>query len=146
MPLINFDFAGALPLARSLRIQADLIRSRSAIRRRVAEAALVDWAGPHADTFKIAMLDQDDLASRTEQMLRDDADAWAQAWADAMNAENERRYQDAVDRAREDWSWVVRISEAFAGDGIPDSVGAPPAPLTAPRPPQYWTTGEFWHE
>lgn len=135
MRSIHFDFDGALPLARSLWDLASEVEQRLATRTEAAEQALVSWTGGHAKTFKIAMANQQVLTNNTVRTLRDDAEAWASAWSNAMNYENQRRYQEAT-------RWD-RYTGAARNSFLPIT---PPRFVSSPSAPRFSPTGELWHE
>lgn len=134
MRFIHFDFDGALPLARTLWDLASEVEQRLATRTAAAERALINWKGEHADTFKIAMANQQVLTDSTARTLRDDAEAWASAWSRAMNSENRRRYQEA----RQDQYTVPGWTQS--------RVIIPPRTVRPPSAPGFFPTGDFWHE
>lgn len=89
----------ALDLARRLSeastTVADLTGGASG---RMADKAIAvrEWVGPHRDTFELLFENEMSSAGLAESRLEDEADDWARFWAMAMNARNDRLYDEAT--------------------------------------------------
>ena len=132
---VEFDYDGALLMARRLWALADALESVMAGREGAAAEALVDWKGPHATSFleRIAVerVDVNGVASQ----FREASYAWAAAWKDAIDQQNR------ILQARR-WEYNKDHQGLF---GHLDGVERPhdPAPRPLPAPPEFQPTGEF---
>lgn len=137
---VRFDYDGSLQLARDLWALADELDAVATDRRAAAVDALVDWLGPTSDRFggriDVELADLHRIAAD----LRTGAQAWAQAWADALNLQNRRLYARACAVARRERSMFDSlVGGLFGHDDLP------PAPATRATPiaPYFAATGGF---
>jgi class 3 adenylate cyclase len=134
---VRFDYDGALRLARSLWAYADELEAAKAERKTEAEHALRTWKGPYATEFVGRGNDEQTSISALIAALRSDADAWAQAWKNAMDEQNRRLYARRVARMKEERSVAAKIGDWLTGFEAPP----PPAPLPKPGPAGFYPTG-----
>ena len=137
---VRFDYDGSLQLARELWALADEVDAVATDRHAAADEALVDWLGPTRDRFggrvDVEVADLHRIAAD----LRGGAQAWAQAWADALNLQNQRLYARAVDRAKRNRSTLDKfVGGLFGHDDLP----SPPYVRATPAAPFFATTGGF---
>lgn len=145
---------GALQFARELRDAGEDVQTMSSGARaggggggRAGDAATVmrQWIGPHRDTFEELMAAEMRSAQLTRTRLDEEADAWAQFWAEATNARQQRLYEEELadhrravehfntanaayqDAIEEDPSSVVFLSAPRRPIGP-----TPPVPVTVP--------------
>jgi len=58
--------------------------------------ATASWVGPHRETFESLFENEMQSVRATERALENEADAWARFWARAINARNDRLYDQAM--------------------------------------------------
>ncbi len=124
---IAFDYSGSLELARRLVALADQLDDAFLARRGVFDLALAAWSGPRRD--HVANLLQHELvrARQVEMSLRMEADAWARAWARAVDEHNQLMWRSTIDAA------------AVEGSPVPFGSAAP-IPAEVPVAPAYLPT------
>lgn len=132
-PDVNFDFQGALSLARQYHAMAGTISSYQSHRDSLAATALTDWQGVYAGQFTSRMKTSDGTAAELEAAVRSTAGLWAEAWAHAAWQQQRvewARYCQKLDNQR---SELTKIKDWFTGDStkFPPAPGQPPVP-TAP--------------
>jgi hypothetical protein len=141
MPVSQTDLDAVLRHCRTLLDVADELSSITTARADAATGALQRWNGDYADQFRTRMDHESlDLRARDRQ-LRADADSWARIWAQALNEENHRRRQDAVQAERDRRGFGEQFVDIFHGDDSERQVRAyhnAPVPTAASR---YQATG-----
>ncbi len=128
---VQFDFDGALRLARKLWALADEIDVRRRSRRSNANSARAKWEGPLVSEFDA--LDESEWANaeKIAQQLRDEARLWGEAWAGAMNQQNKNNRMAEVERVRDERGRLEKLNDTvnpFASDDSDDQVPMPPYP------------------
>lgn len=133
---------GALQMARHLREASEDVRvlvSGAPVggggggRVGAAAVAMRNWIGPHRITFEQMIENEVASAETARTRLDDEADAWAQFWADATNARQQRHYDEAMSDHRRAMN---RYHQDFAA--YQDAIASDPAStiyLPAPRRP-----------
>lgn len=139
---------GALQLARELRDAGEDVQILSSGARvgaggggRAGDAAMAmrQWIGPHRDTFEQLIQNEMASAQLTRSRLDEEADAWAQFWAEATNARQQRLYEEAMADHRRAVEHYHREFDAYQeAIGTDPSatiyLSAPPRPV-GPTPP-----------
>ncbi len=90
MEVTDEELEAVLRHCRSLADAAEELEATGARLLTAAERALRAWTGPRADEFAAAVAEQETSLAAAGRALRAEADAWAQAWADAVNAQRAR--------------------------------------------------------
>lgn len=141
---VDFDFDGALELARSLWALAEEVSEEEQGRQQDAETALARWAGPYALQFTERRANEFQSSMNVWNGLRANAEAWAAAWVDAMEQQNKNNRAAAVQEHRDDRSWIHRQwdEKGFGEDDSESKVAAAQRPAT-PRPPSFTPTASF---
>lgn len=136
---VNFDFDGALQLARGLWALADDLETEDNGRGGEAEVAKAKWRGAYGDEF--ARRRDDEYTSRTRVVdgLRRDAKEWAKAWAKAMTQQNKNNRAAKVEQQKQKRSNMEKFADIFVGDDSDDLV-ASARTATAPQPPGFLPT------
>ena len=98
MGSVRFDYGGALALAATLWRLADDVEALATARERASTEASAEWEGSYGAQFDVASVDAVSRARAVATTLRADAGAWAQAWAKAMDDQNDITYQQEHDR------------------------------------------------
>jgi hypothetical protein len=133
---VQFDYEGALSLARNLWSFAQDLETAAANRLTSASAALKDWKGAYGDQFATrANNEQTDLATVVAG-LRTEADGWAAAWKDAMDEQNRRLYARKVDKMKEDRNLLEKAGDFFTGFDYPPE----PSPVSKPTAGGFYAT------
>ena len=112
---------------------------------RVAEAenVLRVWSGSHARTFAARATDEDTETRGCVVLLHQQADQWAQLWADTVNEINRRRRESAVAELSSSRGFLERGADLLLGDDSGD-LTAEFVAVTVPRADQrYAATGEL---
>ncbi|MGF1599907.1 MAG: hypothetical protein ACFCVK_23860 [Acidimicrobiales bacterium] len=150
---VDFDYDGALHLARELHAAAGELERLAAERRAVIAAALASWRGPFADDFRVRADVEADETRRVVAALVVEALDWAQAWSDAVNEHNRRARQrrlDELDAARGagdrlvDWltGGDPAVGDSAVGDSaVGDSAVGDVVWVAPPRSPDFLPTG-----
>lgn len=103
-----------------------------------------DWVGPHKDTFELLFNNERDSIAQTLSQMNDEADAWAEFWATAINARNARLHEEAVNRHNAAMgAYRQQAADAWeAANEDPDNpqVVYLPSPPIAPTPKPLVTT------
>lgn len=99
MTVTEEELAAVLRHCRALAAAADELSTLLQRRVAAAEGALARWRGPSARAFAARTAADDDAARAGIRLLRVEADAWARAWADAVN---EHRARQAAEPATVD--------------------------------------------
>lgn len=136
---VEFDFAGSLQLARDLWALADEILTEDNGREQQFTTAKEKWLGPYGEQFVGRRSDERTSRGTVVSAMRDDARAWAQAWATAMNQQNKNNRAAEVERIRDDRGLLEQGSDFFFGDDSDDQVPMPPEPAV-PTPPGFAPT------
>jgi uncharacterized protein YukE len=84
----TFDHAKAYAASDALRTTADLIQNRTATRDQLAQQALKNWTGPHADRFRGHLKSIEDDAAGVIKLLR--------TLADSIDTASTNAYKDGV--------------------------------------------------
>lgn len=92
MTVTEEELAAVLRHCRSLLAAAEELAMLLERRVGLVEEALVRWRGPTAVAFAAQAGSDDAVARAAVGLLRAEADAWARAWADAVNDHNARRW------------------------------------------------------
>lgn len=137
---VVFDFDGSLRLARRLWATADDLDAVTRDRQRMAEAALVDWSGAHAEVFALRMDEEAVTTGRLTVQLRGEAEGWADEWRKAIDQENRNRHAAAVRRVESQRGFLDGLVGWIAGHD-----DLPPEPRAAVRPlaPAFLPTRSF---
>src|SRR6188472_931146 len=95
---VKFDFEGSLELARQLWALAADVETADAGRQKDFDVAKAKWSGAYGDEF--ATRRDAELSSRVNvaRGLRRDANAWAAAWATALEQQNKNNRAAEVER------------------------------------------------
>jgi hypothetical protein len=136
---VDFDYDGALSLARQFWSLADLVDQTSSSRQGLAAGAKVGFSGQYAGQFTQRMTVEAANAASVSQALRDAATQCAEVWAGARNEESRRRYAHHVDELKAHRSVVQTIWDGAFGFPFPP----PPDPVTLPQPPAFAPTTEL---
>lgn len=134
-PDVVFAYDGALASAKRLWALADTLSSMMTARETAGAEALVDWLGPHGDSFLERLgVERTDVDGVVAQ-FREAATGWAAAWKDAIDQQNRvlqaRRFEYNKDH-----------QGTFGGlDGVERPHDPEPRPL--PEPPEFRATGGF---
>lgn len=137
---VRFDYEGSLALARRLWDLADRLDTLGVARNRWGIEALVEWEGRLGDQFADRIDSETSGCARLSADLREAANQWAQAWADALNQQNRRLYARAVHRIRDDRGIVDSIiGGLFGHDDLPPE----PSLRSTPIAPAFLPTGGF---
>ena len=141
---VDFDFDGALELARKLWALADQVSQEEQGRQRDATTALAKWAGPHATRFAERRGAEFQSSMNVWTGLRENAQAWAAAWVDAMEQQNKNNRAAAVQQHRDDRSWIHEQwdEHGFGEDDSESQVAAAERPPT-PTPPSFTPTASL---
>lgn len=137
---VKFDFDGSLSLARRLWRFAGELDDLAGARLSEAEQALTTFTGTFADEFAHRVTHEvRDLGVASDE-LRALANAWAQAWASAINEQNRRLFARECDRIESRRDLVDHFRGFFGGHH-----DLPPQPRECgvPRPPHFPATGSF---
>ncbi len=126
---VVFDYSGSLELARRLVALADQLDDAFLSRRGVFEIALAAWSGPSRDHVANALQHELVRGRQVEVSLRSEADAWARAWARAVDEHNQLMWRSAVDAA--------------AAQGSPVPFESAPLPAQVPVAPAYLPTTQL---
>ena len=134
----NFDFDGALDLARSMWDLAGTLEDVDGRRRTAGARALEHWQGRYADDAARSMGTATATAQGASRGFRGEAQLLAQRWADEWLKEANARFQDAVNAANSHrnvlesaWDW------AFGSD---QHTGQAPSRPPVPQPPAFAPT------
>lgn len=136
---VDFDFQGALHLARRLRDLADRVETLARSRQCLVGDAVAGFAGAHADEFARRAQTDAEEAAKLAGRLRQDADLCATTWKGAMDEENRRRWARHVDSLRNHRNLGERIWDGAAGRKFPPE----PQGVAQPQPPSYAPTAEL---
>ena len=137
---VRFDFDGSLALARRLWRFADALDELGRARGEQGALALTTFTGVYGREFAERLSAEVQELGVAARELRAAADAWAQAWAHAVNEQNRRLFARECDRIERDRSLLDDVM-GFLG-GHHDLPRQPPE-LGAPRPPHFAATGSL---
>lgn len=122
MPFSLADLALILAHCRDLLDASAQLNHLAVGRHEAAFEARRHWEGEHEVTFGLRMADEaDDLTARSRELL-DDADAWAQVWADTVNQLNQQRRDAVVEQRRSERGVGEQFVDVFHGDDSDDLV------------------------
>lgn len=134
---VNFDFAGALRLAKKFDEMADDVRRYTDIHDPKRDTALKDWEGPKADEFKILRDAHDRRVTPLIFNLRRSSAAWVTAWHVAVKKLNMERYEEAQqEQADYNRRQLSKARSLEAGQSV---MGGDTSPL--PSDAQKWLDG-----
>jgi hypothetical protein len=137
---VVFDFDGSLELARQLWSLADDIVTEHGLRETDFTTANAKWEGPYGVEFEGRRADERTSKANVVEGLRDDARAWAQAWAAALDQQNKNNRAAEVTRVRNDRNlFEVGWDNTFGEDDSDSQVAAVPD-VTVPIPPRFQAT------
>lgn len=137
---VDFDFDGSLELARTLWTLAEDLEQEDSGRATQSETALARWEGPYATQFAQRCATERASATNVAAGLRQDAEAWAAAWVEAMHQQNKNNRAAEVQRVRDDRGLLEKGWDAtFGEDDSESQVGEVQRPAT-PRPPHFSPT------
>lgn len=133
---VRFDFAGSLRLAAALWAYAEDLDALRASRRAQAGKALASWRGPYGHEFAGRENTDEDNLTRLANTLREDANAWAHAWAQAMNQQNWRLYARRCKEIEDSRNLADKFVDLITGIDLPPQ----PKPVAPPRAPAFAPT------
>lgn len=137
---VQFDFDGALQLARRLVGLADQIDTMMSARVTDASFALETWLGTFGTQFAERINTENTDIATISSDLRTSADGWAVCWKEAMDEQNRRLYAREVKRVEDNRSgWDSFWGGMFGHDDLPSQ----PSPVAVPSGPGYAPTGSF---
>ena len=137
---VRFDWEASLPLARRLWGFADELDELAARRDTEAGKALTTWSGVYANEFGRRISDEVHDLGMAAGELRAAAQAWARAWALAINEQNRRLFARQCRRVERRRSLVDNVVGFFGGH---DDLPPQPGELGVPQPPYFAATGSF---
>lgn len=136
---VQFDWEGSLQLARKLWNLADDLQTEDAGREQQYDTAKAKWLGTYGEQFAGRRVTERSSKANVVAGLREDARAWAQAWATAMDQQNKNNRAAEVERVRDDRGLLEKGIDATVGEDnsddkvpMPDSVSVPTPPGFAP--------------
>lgn len=137
---VAFDWDGSLELARKLWALADDLTHEDAGRENQYDTAKAKWEGKYGEQF--ADRRTTERASRTNVVagLRDDARAWAKAWAQAMDQQNKNNRAAEVERVSDDRGLIEKGIDATVGEDNSDDKVPMPEAVPVPTPPGFAPT------
>lgn len=101
--------------------------------------AAVDWIGPHHVVFERRFGAELDSATAARARMDEEADAWADFWARATNARNQRLHDEAQAvylKRRVAHDRLVADYQRAVASGVPPGIEPPAGPHPpVPRPP-----------
>jgi hypothetical protein len=137
---VQFDYAGALRLARRLWALADHVDQTMRSRQDLVAAARKDFTGTYSDQFAQRADEEVAGGPGVAQGLRRDAQVCAAVWKQAMDEENRHRYARHVDHLKKQRSVLETLwDDAFGYRGFPPD----PDPVPLPQPPLFLPTADF---
>lgn len=137
---VHFDFTGSLQLARRLWSFADEIEQHESNRVAAQDVAAARFLGPKADEFADRRAIEVTSCQNIVASLRDNARAWADAWATALDQQNKNNRQARIEQIRADRGfWERNIGDRILGDDSDEQVPFP-RPVSVPTPPGFWPT------
>ncbi len=131
----GFAFDETLALCRRLWAAADELKAHVETRDGLAAIARKDWTGPHQVTFLRDLSTDNLLENSSVSGLEDAAEAWAQAWVLAMNAENEYLESQAV----------KDVGSSAPGESFVEEVPEFTPITQTPGSPDFEPTGGFYN-
>lgn len=137
---VVFDFDGALALARQLWALAIEVRTEDNGRAGDAEQARAKWLGTYATQFDGRRDTERSSRINVAAGLRNDARAWAQAWAAALDQQNKNNRAAEVQRVRDDRNIFEKGWEATFGEDTSEQEVAAVPHVPVPRPPDFAPT------
>jgi hypothetical protein len=137
---VDFDFDGALVLARKLWAMSIDLREEDEGRGTDAEGARLKWKGAYATQFDSRRSTEHTSRINAAAGLREDARSWAQAWATALDQQNKNNRAQAVQDARDDRGFFERGWDATLGEDDSESEVAQVPEVPVPQPPGFAPT------
>jgi hypothetical protein len=140
--VVEPDFDGSLRVARELHGLSTWLEDSLVERSGAVEDALAAWRGPFADELRVQAETDDQETRNLVAGLQVVAHEWAQGWTDAMNEQNRRNRQRAVEELSAVRGWGERAVDVVIGDDS-DEVVAELRVLVRPRSPDFVPTGSL---
>lgn len=137
---VQFDYDGALQLARDLWAGAGTVRQAHGAIDDLATSARTTWRGRFAEDFDGRHLTSMDNASLVAAAMCEEAHAWALGWKQAVDEQNRINRARAVEAERASRSFGERFVDHFVGDDS-DRVIRAWQPVAVPLPPEFAPTG-----
>lgn len=134
---VVFDYDGSLEVARRLWALADRLGTEMTARETARGDAEVGFVGKYAGQLIDRVGQERTDVDNAVTQLRAGADAWAAAWKDAVDQQNQNRYARAYEHSKN--------NQGFLGLGRLDGIERPPdvQHVTIPVSPSYAPTGGF---
>lgn len=137
---VAFDWDGSLELARKLWSLADDLTHEDAGRETQFDTAKAKWEGAYGKQFVQRRSTERSSRSNVVAGLRDDARAWAKAWAQAMDQQNKNNRAAEVERISDDRGMIEKgWDKTFGSDDSDDKVPMPDS-VPVPTPPGFAPT------
>lgn len=136
---VGFDFEGSLQLAKQLWDLADALSLSRESRMTATREGASGWIGKYADDFSNRVGTEHETANQIERLMREEAQAWADAWRQAMDEQNRRNRAAKVDAVRQQRGWGEKMVDVFVGDDSEDQVTGF-VPASTPQPPTFSPT------
>ena len=118
--VVDFDFVGSLQLARQLWSLSTDLREQDRARGADAEVAAREWRGKPVTDFAGRREHERQSRATVTQALVNGANAWAQAWAQAMDQQNLNNRAAKIERDErqisDDRGRGQKFVDAFNGD------------------------------
>ncbi|MDE0805761.1 MAG: hypothetical protein OSA99_20855 [Acidimicrobiales bacterium] len=145
--VVDFDFEGSLILARRMWALADDLLAKNGSRSVAAATASREWRGSFGDEFSDRRAIESESYRNVRSGLIDGANAWAQAWATAMDQQNlnnrAAQIESDADRISDERGRLQKGVDFFNGDDSWDRAVAQnpePGPYPVPRGPGFHET------
>lgn len=138
---VEFDFDGALRLARRLWALAEYLQALQSNRADSAEVALRRWTGPRATAFSGRHADEQQSFGHVVAGLQSEAMAWAAAWQQAMTQQNWVLYARAERANKADRSNLEKVWGGLVGH---DDLPPLPEQVMVPKSPSFSPTATFY--
>jgi hypothetical protein len=116
------DLDEVLGYCRALLDGAEELEAAGGARGVAIDDALRAWRGPLARDFAQRMTVEADDQAAVARLLRDEADAWAEIWADTVNRANRARHAARVEEVAAARSLGEQLVDVFVGDDSPAEV------------------------
>ena len=137
---VQFDFEGSLALARELWAFADEVDTERATRESNFDIASASWRGSYADEFGKRRETERASERAVVVALREDAEAWAKAWAAAMDQQNKNNRVAEVERRSRDRNLLEKAWDSTFGEDDSEQSVPMPAPVPVPTAPAFRPT------
>ncbi len=137
---VDFDFEGSLQLARQLWALAEDVQTEDGGREEQFDIANAKWEGPYKQRFIERRQNERESRGNVVEGLRENARAWAQAWATALDQQNKNNRAAEVERIRDDRGLIERGWDATFGEDNSDDEVPMPEAVPVPQPPGFEPT------